>query len=489
MRRFSRSPWRSLGMPLAVGALLAGCRDPTEVVIEITTDVQCSDHPSTGIAVGRAGDLDIRAFSTVTTRCDADTGRIGAMVVVPGPDNPGELAIRVVGGLLRTADDCVSSGYKGGCIVARRVLGFLPHATLTLPIALEASCIDVPCEATETCRRGACVSAVIADPSACTSPRGCEVTGGGAGGISGAGGSGGRPDLAGGGGDMNAARGGNPGPTEGGIGGIASGGKGETTTAGGESAGGGGGESAGGGGGESAGGENAGGAGGGLGATGGASGAGGLGGSSGGALPIDPTEVTRSAYDAWLSTNPLSHGQPSYCSWNTDFTPSCSWPPSDSGDYPVVCVDWCDAYAYCRAVGRRLCGNLGGEAAPFNSPGDANQSQWYRACSSNGKFAYPYGDTYSETGCNTSDAGRGTAAPVGSFAACHSSEPGYEGVLDLIGNVAEWEDSCDATTGDLDVCLLRGGSFRMGGNAFTCDFPISSGRSSSLSWVGFRCCQ
>ena len=29
----------------------------------------------------------------------------------------------------------------------------------------------------------------------------------------------------------------------------------------------------------------------------------------------------------------------------------------------------------------------------------------------------------------------------------------------MSGNVAEWEDSCDASTGATDTCLARGGSF------------------------------
>jgi hypothetical protein len=31
-----------------------------------------------------------------------------------------------------------------------------------------------------------------------------------------------------------------------------------------------------------------------------------------------------------------------------------------SGNFPITNVDWCDAYAYCAGIGKRLCGKIGG---------------------------------------------------------------------------------------------------------------------------------
>jgi Sulfatase-modifying factor enzyme 1 len=58
------------------------------------------------------------------------------------------------------------------------------------------------------------------------------------------------------------------------------------------------------------------------------------------------------------------------CAWNTSFQPESSgsdclnvWLIFDlvnAPANPVACVDWCDAFAYCRSIGKRLCGAFGG---------------------------------------------------------------------------------------------------------------------------------
>ena len=213
-----------------------------------------------------------------------------------------------------------------------------------------------------------------------------------------------------------------------------------------------------------------------------------------GGYSIDATEVTRAQYEAWLSTTPSTGGQPSYCSWNTDYTPDSQCEGSGSvcqssgcGQNPQVCVDWCDAYAYCKAVGKRLCGKIGGGANAYGDYADATKSQWFNACSSGGQNVYPYGDTYKSQACK----GEGsTTVPAGSLSTCQSSVSGYTGVYDLSGNVWEWEDSCLGNSGQSDNCRLRGGSFHdFDYVALRCDSVNNYfSRGSSVGNVGFRCC-
>jgi formylglycine-generating enzyme len=232
---------------------------------------------------------------------------------------------------------------------------------------------------------------------------------------------------------------------------------------------------------------------------------------------IDSTEVTRAQYDAWLSTTTeqtIAAQDPANCSWNTTFAPDSTCMGnsqvchSSCANHPQVCVDWCDAQAYCGSVGKRLCGRIGGGT---NSVGcgsrdgencDATKSQWYNVCSAHGVNDYLYGSSHVAQKCNGSDywtpmvppdcSNRCTTVEVGSLAGCQSSVNGYAGVYDLIGNVSEWEDSCsiDVTGRIPPACNTRGGAFYE--TNWSCRSGVGAANSlspniASLS-VGFRCC-
>lgn len=150
------------------------------------------------------------------------------------------------------------------------------------------------------------------------------------------------------------------------------------------------------------------------------------------------------------------------------------------GDYPVVCVSWCDAYAYCKGVGKRLCGKIGGGAVDWSADYNSLLSQWYPSCSKQGVYTFPY-DHYA---CNGSGKGYQAALPVGSLPTCQS----YVGLFDMSGNVAEWEDSCEGSTGHSDECRSRGGSFIDSNYYLACDGVVRFTRSLRSGNLGFRCC-
>jgi formylglycine-generating enzyme len=219
---------------------------------------------------------------------------------------------------------------------------------------------------------------------------------------------------------------------------------------------------------------------------------------------IDPTEVTRGQYAAWLATQPLPSTQDSLCAWNTSFVPDATCMGAsvvcqqNCGEHPQVCVDWCDAAAYCKAQGKRLCGKIGGGANAYADSANPQTDQWMAACSSGGQNAWPYGTKWNETGiCNSYPAHNGSTVPAASFAACTSPVAGYAGIYDMSGNVWEWEDSCDGAAGQTDNCHIRGGAWVNCFGAGVCDYPYNQDacyyspgltRQWADAYTGFRCC-
>ena len=204
---------------------------------------------------------------------------------------------------------------------------------------------------------------------------------------------------------------------------------------------------------------------------------------------IDVTEVTKGQYDSWLSTKPALPTDPN-CSYVVSYAEqgtSSAYTGTDAVHHPVVGVDWCDAYAYCNAVGKRLCGAIGGGSNAPTSYADVTSSQWFRACSSGNDNEYPYGNTFQASYCNGNDNGKAQTVAVGSLTTCVTSAPGFAGVYDLSGNVWEWEDSCNGK-GQSAACHFRGGSFTGNISNLNCGYNVSGSRDYTNYGVGFRCC-
>ncbi len=217
-------------------------------------------------------------------------------------------------------------------------------------------------------------------------------------------------------------------------------------------------------------------------------------------LDIDRTEVSMSAYAAWLGTSPDLAAQPKGCGWNTSFAldPGCLQEGTDrvlctseGCNSPVVCIDWCDAYAFCAAEGRRLCGRIGGGMNPRSESNAAGESEWFNGCSAAGQFAWFSGS--SVPGACTYSGNANAPYDVGTRDSCASPSPGYSSLRDMAGNVAEWEDSCDrpaqnAEANASDECLTRGGSYQDALAATACEATSARLRNTTAFDLGFRCC-
>jgi len=206
---------------------------------------------------------------------------------------------------------------------------------------------------------------------------------------------------------------------------------------------------------------------------------------------IDVAEVTNEEYLAFTKryTTATVIGTAA-CASNASLVPdtACSTALTDipSRKLPVVCVDYCDAEAYCTMQGTRLCGRMGGT---MNDPGEnvkASASEWYAACAGPTETTYPYGNSASATKCNASAYSPADMGPR-DLATMSECEGGYAGIYNMSGNVAEWEWSCSSTSSNA-YCSTRGGSFLDGPFEVTCSGSINMGRHEAAEHVGFRCC-
>lgn len=137
--------------------LASACRDATQIVVVVSTNAECVDVKGTTVSTGVLGDaLEVKPPSTASTDCESGTREIGSVVLVPSADSDAELGIRVVTGILRSADSCTAPLYAG-CIVARRALRFQPHTSQQVLVQMDLSCLDVPCGALQTCVSGSCL--------------------------------------------------------------------------------------------------------------------------------------------------------------------------------------------------------------------------------------------------------------------------------------------------------------------------------------------
>jgi formylglycine-generating enzyme required for sulfatase activity len=193
---------------------------------------------------------------------------------------------------------------------------------------------------------------------------------------------------------------------------------------------------------------------------------------------IDRTEVTLSQYQSLqgIACAALREASsPAVCAFKQSiFHGGAALAPDD----PVTVVDYCDAFTYCQAVGKRLCGSTMAGALPQNDV-PSSVDEWYRAC--------------------TNDLASGVPTSDGTCVLEHDAGPlpvttkrcvgGYPDLQDMMGNVWEWIDACASDAGPTDDCIIIGGSYLDSKVTTNCGSTFHPMRQNADYNIGFRCCK
>jgi len=150
-----------------------GCQEPTEAIVEISTDATCVDVDGTGINAGLLDGLDKPEFDTFTPLCKSG-GEIGSIVLVPEEDKTAPFAFKIVTSVGGPLKDCVGDAVGPTCIVARRAMRFVPQTPFNVPVPMRQVCAGVACPSDQTCVDGICKSATV-NPESCIDPAGCDL--------------------------------------------------------------------------------------------------------------------------------------------------------------------------------------------------------------------------------------------------------------------------------------------------------------------------
>lgn len=203
---------------------------------------------------------------------------------------------------------------------------------------------------------------------------------------------------------------------------------------------------------------------------------------------IDRTEVTNAEFAVWLNANRERWGPPDRngivwarpspmvplvkverCGDSLTIASDGRFHATDgSAQWPVVCVSWHGADAYCRAHGKRL---------PL-------EAEWEHAAKGAEARPFPWGSELPRHDGVAFDLANGASVHPRAVATS-PQDVTPDGVHDLGGNVAEWvEDRRDAGRK-----TLRGGSFRSAGpcRLLSSGCQRAGAKGTSRKDVGFRC--
>ena len=139
-------------------------------------------------------------------------------------------------------------------------------------------------------------------------------------------------------------------------------------------------------------------------------------------------------------------------------------------EYPVVYIDWWDAYAYANWAGKKL----------------PSEGEWEKAARGNDGRNYPYGNSFDPAKCNVAESKIFQPTPVTKYIDGVSPY----GCYDMCGNVWEWcenDFNLQKNTTDSNSKIAKGGSATRGAERSHCAFRNARDPNDKWFLRGFRC--
>ena len=193
------------------------------------------------------------------------------------------------------------------------------------------------------------------------------------------------------------------------------------------------------------------------------------------AYTIDKAEVSQAEYAKCVTAGACSAPKG-----------GCVYDPATRGDFPVTCVTWDDAKAYCQSLGLRL-------------PTEAEWERAARGDTAEDRF-YPWGQAPPDCDHANFYGVRGCKLSASDVVAIRPSGASPFGALDMAGNVWEWTNDfygdafyasspASNPTGPASGSghVVRGGSFASGTASLQVTYREGFASDTANRELGFRC--
>lgn len=148
-------------------------------------------------------------------------------------------------------------------------------------------------------------------------------------------------------------------------------------------------------------------------------------------------------------------------------------------------IDLCDAHAYCKWSGKRLCGNTDGKPGTLESASSPGTSEWMWVCTNGGTTKFSTGNEYKEGSCPRH--GGGTKPKEGKENPCHGQGSPFDNIEYIMSGVVEFTSECSIDKDGINRCPIRGSDFNYDTDGASCSY-IGTVNIQTFANIGIRCC-